>query len=282
MKILIFGEIIYDEIEGNLRLGGAPLNLAVNLFQKNMDPYLVSGVGGDDLGRTAILRLKEIGLCTDYIRTIDNDKTGLAKVVIGKDGQPSFDIIKNVAYDHIHLEDRDLNQIIKTSFSCLCFGSLAQRSRVSRSTLELLQNKVGSDYVFCDLNLRNNFYTKNIILSSLKKADILKVSEAEAGYLNDLLYRGEKNYQELSRRLREDFLISVILITRGKNGCLAYSKSDTVDAPGIPIKVVDAVGAGDAFSAGFLAEYLKSSDLKKACLKANELGAHIAAQAGAI
>lgn len=278
MKILCFGEILYDEINGQQRLGGAPLNLAAHLSKLGQKVYLVSGIGSDKAGEKAIEKIKKLGIKTDFIRTIAEYPTGLVKVSLNPDGVPQYNIVKNQAYDRITVDNETKKKLLSGKFDCFCFGTLAQRSKISRNTLAGLFKIVKAKTYFCDLNLRWRHYTKNTVIESLKQADILKVNEDEARYLRALLGGVGAGHRELFCRLNSKFSLKAIVVTRGATGCAAFSEKETVELGAVKTKAQNTVGAGDAFSAAFLSEYLVNNNLKKACQAANRLGAKIAAR----
>jgi fructokinase len=282
MNILCFGEILFDVINDKKHLGGAPLNLAAHLALLNNNVYTVSGIGSDRLGQDALERIKNLNIKPDFIQTDKNHQTGLVKVAVDYKGLPSYDIVEDTAYDNITLDNSRLKQISKIPFDCLCFGTLAQRNPISRNSLDTLLKNVKTKQIFCDLNLRANYYSKKIIIDSLMRSNILKINDKEAEFLSDLLYKRKNDFKSLANLLQKDFSLDVIIITCGKNGCLAYSLDTEIKLSGIKTKVIDTVGAGDAFSAGFLSVYLRHQDLEKACVTANKLGAKIAGQSGAI
>ncbi len=282
MKILCYGEILFDWISGKKHLGGAPLNLSVHLSRLEAEVYLVSAVGDDDPGQEALKKIIELNIKSDFINIDKSHRTGMVNVELDYKGVPVFNIINDTAYDHIRLDADQWGRIEGIPFDCVCFGTLAQRQAVSQQTLNDLLGRVNTKHVFCDLNLRDNNYSKEVILRSLEQSTILKTNESEADYLGELFYGKNPDNKTLADHLRKNHRIEILIITRGGDGCLAYSESREIAVPGIKAKIVDTVGAGDAFSAGFLSEYLKDHDLEKACAAGNRLGAEIAGQAGAI
>lgn len=282
MRTLCFGEILFDEIEGVLHLGGAPFNLAAHLAKLGTESYMVSSVGADKPGQDALQKAKELGVKTDFIQIDEQHQTGLVKVKVDEKGIPSYDIIEDTAYDNIQLGNDQLEKMSNPEFDCLCFGTLVQRNAVSRNALNALLKNVQAKQVFYDLNLRQNYFSKEIIKNSLERSSILKINDEEAEQLNELLYQEENDFRQLAHLLMKDFSLGVVIVTQGEQGCLAFSREQEVDIPGIKTKVADTVGAGDAFSASFLMEYLQGKDLKTACETANQLGAKVASQSGAV
>ncbi|MDA3840309.1 MAG: carbohydrate kinase [Patescibacteria group bacterium] len=267
---------------GKHYLGGAPLNLAAHLAKQNITVFLISNVGKDQYGHDALEKIKKLQIKTDFIQIDNSHQTGLVNVEVDNNGLPSYDIVANTAYDNIVLDKNFLKNISQIQFDCFCFGTLSQRQPRSRNTLFSLLETINTKHVFCDLNLRQNYFSKKIITDSLKRSSLLKLNNNEAEYLNTILYREKYSSKALAKKLINDFLLEVVIITRGENGCLAYNNNSEIELPGIKTKVIDTIGAGDAFSAGFLSDYLLNNDIKKACTIANELGAKISSQTGAI
>jgi fructokinase len=285
MKILIFGEILFDEIDNNKYLGGASLNLSAHLAKSGAQVHLVSRVGDDELGILALKELKKLKINTDYIQIDTEHQTGLAKANVDKQGIAKYEILQNTAYDYILASKENLAKIFSENYDCFCFGTLAQRNTISRQTLYLLLKKIKTKHIFCDLNLRQNFFNKEIIKTSLKHSDILKINQNESEYLEELFHLPKNNHQLLFDFVLKKYSVTTLIISKGKHGCVAFSKkmkNKSVSIPEIKTQVKDTIGAGDAFSAGFLQEFLTHQNLEKACKKGNHLGAKIASQKGAI
>lgn len=269
-RVVSFGEILFDVIGGVPYLGGAPLNLAAHLRKQGAETTLISAVGNDPLGRDALGQIGKLGLDTGTIAVLDGFPTGTVTVLLDERKVAAYDFAMDTAYDHIPVPGFD------TEVDLFCFGTLAQRSPESRGTLARLRKMLDCLF-FYDVNLRQDFYSKEIIEESLYSADIVKLNEDEFPVLA-AMFGLPDDPEELRRR----FGLQMVLLTLGPEGCDLYSSGGVIHSPAIPVKVVSTVGAGDSFSAAFLYHYLTGSTLNEALTAGNLLAAKIAGQKGAI
>ncbi len=279
MKVLAFGEILFDVIEGRPFLGGAPLNFAAHLARFGVDSWILSGVGVDELGDNAVAQIEKQGVKTTLIQRDAEHPTGTVEVVLSG-GQPDYTISEGVAYDFIKPPgEKELGQ---TAFDVLYYGTLAQRNKKSRDTLAKVLKENQFREVFYDVNLRQGFYTEEVLRNSVKNCTILKLNDEEAGVLGDLFFGERMEMKDFAARVAEEFRIGTIVITTGAKGCLIYADETLHFVEGFPAKVADTVGAGDSFSAAFLYQYMLHKDPVKAAGVANRLGAFVASCRGAI
>lgn len=278
MKVLSFGEILFDIIEGEYYLGGAPLNFAAHLTQLGADSYIYSRVGSDDLGKLALHQLKEFGVKADFVQLDENYPTGTVPVEFNK-GQPDYTIIQNVAYDYIQFEG-NWHGFEETAFDVLYFGTLAQRNYQTRHTLQQLIEKKKFKHIFYDVNLRKNCYIPVIIQNSLKDCTILKLNDDEVNVLSNLFYNQLLSIEDFTRQVSHEYNISLVIITAGEEGCYIFKDQQLHFIAGYAAKIVDTVGAGDSFSAAFLWYYFRKKDALKAVDIANRLGAFVASSRG--
>lgn len=278
-KVLAFGEVLWDIIEGKPHLGGAPLNFAAHARQCGLETSIVSALGQDDFGNKALAGIQAMGVGTRYIQ--ENDKpTGTVPVKI-TGGQPQYEILPDVAYDYIDIDQIDLDEL--EDFDVFYFGTLIQRSEQSRSALYALLNSQEFEEIFYDVNLRKKSFSKENILESLQYATILKVNDEEVDVLGPLLFGEMLSFQEFCETVIEQFAnVHTIIITAGGDGCYLYAHGHLALVSAEPVVVADTVGAGDSFSAGFVATYLKTGDALKAAEVANKIGGYVASQHGAI
>lgn len=269
-RVVSFGEILFDVIGGVPYLGGAPLNLAAHLRKQGAETTLISAVGNDPLGRDALEQIGKLGLDTGTIAVLDGFPTGTVTVLLDERKVAAYDFAMDTAYDHIPVPGFD------TEVDLFCFGTLAQRSPESRGTLARLRKMLDCLF-FYDVNLRQDFYSKEIIEESLYSADIVKLNEDEFPVLA-AMFGLPDDPEELRRR----FGLQMVLLTLGPEGCDLYSSGGVIHSPAVPVKVVSTVGAGDSFSAAFLYHYLTGSTLNEALTAGNLLAAKIAGQKGAI
>ena len=279
MKVLAFGEILFDVIEGEPFLGGAPLNFAVHLARFGVDSYILSKVGKDELGDQAVRQTEKLGVKTAFIQKDAERPTGTVEVELNQ-GQPDYTILENVAYDFIKPIDKE--EVGQLDFDILYYGTLAQRNDESRSTLAKLIAEKKFEHVFYDVNLRKGFYSKEILHGSLRRCTILKLNDEEVIVLGEMFFQQMLSMENFAFRVAEAFGIKIILITAGADGCLVYNDGELSYVKGYPAKVVDTVGAGDSFSAAFLYRFFVNGDPVRAADIANQLGAFVASSRGPI
>jgi fructokinase len=277
--ILSFGEMLWDILPTETILGGAPCNFAYRVNSIGDRGIIVSRLGRDDLGKKAYECVSSLGLDTTYLQWDDNHSTGTVQVTF-KDNNPDFVIVPNVAYDYIEMTD-SLREVASIT-DCLCFGTVSQRSLQNRQTLKQLLELAGNSLKLLDINLRKDCYTLDTVIYSLEKADILKLNEDELYQLADMLDIANRNALQLCEYMIKKWSIKYCVVTLGEKGAFALSdKNEKVYVPGYKINLVDSVGAGDAFTAGFAYCILRDLSLVEACRFGNVLGALVATKKGA-
>lgn len=280
MRILSFGEILFDIIEGEHYLGGAPLNFAAHLAKMGEASYIFSKVGKDKLGGEALDKIEQIGVKSDFIQQDERYPTGTVPVAF-KNGQPDYTILEDVAYDFIDFsESEDLMYL--QDFDVLYYGTLAQRNPISQKALQALISRKTFKHIFYDINLRKDCYTPSIIQQSLQHCSIFKLNDEEIAVVSNLLYGKDFMMEEFVGLISADFQIGVIVITAGARGCYVYADGELHFVKGYPAQVMDTVGAGDAFSAAFVRGYVSHKDPFRAADMANKLGAFVAGSRGPI
>ncbi len=261
-------------------MGGAPFNFTYRINSLNNEGVIISAIGKDTLGEKALKTISELQISDRYIQINPGYPTGTVNVFFDEFKNPDYEIIKDVAYDFVAFNE-NLEKLIQ-QVDCICFGTLAQRNSVSKHTLQKLLQHFKGKYRFYDLNLRKDCYSTEIIISSLKNADILKLNKQEANKLNDLLKLNKNGLVEICMELINSYQLQYCVITLEECGSLAVSVSgEVVYNPGFKIKLIDPLGAGDAFSAGFVDALLRGKSLKEASESGNRLGALIATKKGA-
>jgi len=277
MRILCIGEVLWDSLPSGLYLGGAPLNVCYHLNQFDINAEIASKVGKDRLGIEAVRRIKALGISTKLIQYDSTVETGFVGVELTKAGDPTYDILEPVAWDSISFST-NLDQIAQQSWG-IVFGSLAQRNKVSRTTIQKLCQK--DVKLIFDMNLRKPFINKEIIGYSLQQADIVKMNEDELNYLIEWysLSGGLKNAVE---ELDHQFKFSMICITKGARGSMMLQNGKWYQHEGFPVEVKDVVGAGDAFLASFIHGILNQKDGEAILAWANATGSLVAQKDGAM
>ena len=272
MKILSFGEIIFDVYPDRECIGGAPLNFAAHACREGADAYLLSAVGNDILGNRALEFLNKIGIFADYVSVKPDFETGKCLVTLDERGVPTFNVKNEAAYDYINSE-------CKEYFDVIAFGTLALRNNVSLNTLKKLLKGRNYGKVFCDINLRSPFYTKESVELCLENANILKLSDTELYYVLDTFFsiRYENLAQNLYLLCSKYPNIEEITVTYGKDGAYAFSITEDkiCYAPAKQVDVISTVGAGDSFGAAYLVSRLKGNDIISSLEHATEVSAYV-------
>lgn len=282
-KVVAFGELLWDLLPGGPQLGGAPFNFIYRISRLGHQGVMISALGIDPLGEEAEKAVRTLGLSTAFLQHKNDYPTGTVKVFFDADNQPDYEIIRNVAYDHISFEP-DL-EALASGVDCVCFGTLAQRERPSRTTFETFLDRAeqkGSPLKFLDINLRQNCYSRETVESSLRRADILKLNDQEASILSTMLGAGTGNLAHIAEQLVEAWSLQYCIVTMGERGALCVSRDGkAIYDPGYAVELVDPCGSGDAFAAGFLHKVLGGHGIVQGCQLGNILGAIVATQRGA-
>jgi fructokinase len=278
-KVLAFGELLWDVIDGTSHLGGAPLNFAVHYSQCGGESSILSKVGEDELGKKALAILPQMKVQSDLVQTTADKPTGTVTVTLNN-GQPSYIIHEAVAYDDIDFTDHR----ICDQFDAFYFGTLVQRSSQSRESLIQLLTNCHFQEVFYDVNLRPGQYTKEIIKDSLGYCSILKLNDEEVHELGELLFDQKFSFDAFGSFLFDTYpRIHLVVITKGADGCTIYQRDQSpVNVPSEKVEVKDTVGAGDAFSASFTFSFLNGKSAAESAKIANTIAGFVASSQGAI
>ena len=278
--ILSLGELLWDLLPGKRILGGAPSNLAFRLAELGRDCRIVSRVGRDAFGREAMERVTALGLSTQFIQEDIEHPTGTVDVSFDAARNPDYVINPGVAYDFI-APVPDLLEAAKDC-RCLIFGTLAQRTEITRRTLALLLDQAPEAIRFMDINLRKDCYNTDLVLESLQKTDILKINHHEIEEVRKMAGISVKDIPQLSEELSNAFKIRTVVVTMEEMGAFLIDNEEGKHyLPGYAIDLEDPLGAGDAFAAAFIHYMLKGESLKEACRRGNLLGAAVATTEGA-
>lgn len=281
MKVLAYGEILWDIIQGKNHLGGAPFNFAAHSAQCGAEAAIVSRLGNDYLGVRAYDQCKHNGVDQRFLQCDSSYPTGTVYVSL-QDGQPGYLINKNVAYDFI-----EFNPVVPllhgNHFDVFYFGTLVQRSQVSKQTLRVILSEFKFQHVFYDVNLRKNCYSGADIQESIRLATIFKLNIDEVPVISRLIFGDDLGYEAFCEKLSRYFPnIFTIIITASEHGCYIFHLGVFTHVMGLPIRVADAVGAGDAFSASYMRAFFSTSNARFAAEVANRVGAFVASQSGAV
>jgi fructokinase len=278
--VLSFGEVLWDLLPGGALLGGAPCNFAYRINSLGDKGVIVSRLGPDDLGKKALENILSLGLDASYLQRDEKHPTGTVRVSFDSSNNPDYIILPQVAYDYIELTPA--LSALASEADCLCFGTLSQRSRKSRETLREIIETAGKGLKLLDINLRKDCYDADTVCYSLGKADMLKLNENEAAELSGILGFKPGTIPEFCDKAAEKYLLKACVVTLGERGAFALSdRGEKVYDPGYKVELADPVGAGDAFSAGFLHGILHGFAPARACGLGNILGALVASKKGA-
>jgi len=279
MNITSIGEILFDLYPNHKRLGGAPLNFIYHIKKLTDSGNIISRVGKDVLGNKVINDLSHAGISTDFIQHDTLHPTGIAKVGVDEKGNPDFKIDIERAFDFIELTEENEN-LINTETDCLYFGTLAQRSEISRKTIQSFYSR-GLKY-FADINLRQSFYDEDILRTTLEAADFIKTNYDEMHVLNDIFIQGEYSTEKVALELMEKFNLNMIAVIRGKDGASIFDNGKKYNHTNIDNKIIDSTGAGDAFSAMLCIGYLYGFEIPYINKLANDFAYDICQFEGAL
>jgi len=271
------GEILWDVLPDSRMLGGAPANFAYHINSLGGVGVPVSRVGNDELGREALSMLVMSGLNVDVVSLDSEHPTGTVDAVVDADGVASYIFPDNVAWDFITLDEATLH--LATNVDAVCFGSLAQRSEVSRKAIRhFLQVAENALKVF-DINLRQQFYTPEILATSLDIADVLKINDEELALVSGMFGLPDDEQAAL-RKLMDRHHLDLAVLTRGGCGSLLLSRDAVSDLSGGPVCVVDTIGAGDSFTAAMVLGYLNGHTLDGINRHAAKVAEYVCSQSG--
>lgn len=282
MKVLSFGAVLWDIIDGQEYIGGAPFNLAAHLAQCGAEVSMMTCVGPDRLGKRAREEMTRLGVDTTLVRTDAHHPTGWAKVELSGEGVPTFRFPDDPAYNFIEADEACLQRLNAARFDVICFGTLEQKGEVTRQTLHRLLKSVKSRHVFYDVNVRLDFYPESILRAAISHATVVKLNEDEVRLIGPALYGGELSEQDFAKRLCTGSPVEVVCVTKGPDGCVIYADGQSRSFPAPQVAVVDTVGSGDAFGAGFLHKFCRGRSPFEAAETANALGAFVASCRGAV
>ncbi len=282
LDLVAFGEMLWDVIDGTAHIGGAPFNLAAHAARCGLRAATVSRVGDDQLGHAALTEMARLHVDARWMTTDKQHPTGTVTVTLSN-GQPSYAIHEGVAWDFVELSAASFKELTAARPRAFCFGTLAQRSEVSRRTLGLLLDVFRDAIVFYDVNLRQSYWSGPLVEAGLARATLVKVNDDEARVLGGLLFNGACAPEAFARAVLARHSVRAVIVTLGADGCLVCERDKEVArCSGVKVEVADAVGAGDAFSAAFLAAWLAGATVAEAAEAGNRRGAWVASCRGAV
>ena len=273
------GEILWDLLPSGRRIGGAPANFAFHAQTLGAASFVVSAVGDDAAGRDILAELDRRGLDRRFLATVSGPPTGTVSVSLDPAGMPRYVIQEGVAWDELPWGPalRDLARAAEA----VCFGTLAQRSEVSRRAISAFLKETRPEAVrVLDLNLRQNYHSPDLVRGLLEDSTILKLNDEELRDVGEM-FTLPGSETEILRSLLRTFPLVMIALTKGRKGSRLIGRDQDVHHPGYPVEAVDTVGAGDAFTAALAVGYLKRMSWEDISEAANRLASQVCTRPGA-
>lgn len=273
------GEILWDMLPVGKQLGGAPANFAYHAQALGGRGIVVSCIGNDELGKEIMKRLEKLGLDSSYVAVDENHPTGTVTVELDEQGRPNYTIHENVAWDYIASNSGLLE--LAAQADAVCYGSLCQRSQVSRKTVRDFLGATNSDCLrVFDINLRQSYFKEEITRTMLELSNVLKLNDEELPVVADLLGLTGSETDILSQ-LTDIYELRLIALTRGAKGSRLYAQGENSNHEGLPAEVADTVGAGDSFTAAMTLGLLYDKPLDWINEYSNRLASFVCSQSGA-
>lgn len=277
-KVIVgIGEILWDILPTGKALGGAPANFAYHAKRLGEDGWAVSAIGNDALGREIMEIVMEKGLRN--LISVTSRPTGTVQVSLDAKGVPSYTIMEDVAWDNIPFTPQ--MAALASRADAVCFGSLVQRGNSRDSVLRFLRAMRPEALRVFDINLRQHYYSKEVIDESLQLSDILKINDEEIRIVAELFGLGGDD-TAACRALIERYGLKLVILTRGADGSEVITADEAIPQAVGQVEVVDTVGAGDSFTAAFVVAYLRGDSLADAQRMANETAAYVCSCKGAM
>jgi fructokinase len=278
-KVIGVGEVLWDLMPDGKQLGGAPANFAYHARSLGANASVITRVGEDPLGREILQRFKEMGIADDAVQIDAIKPTGTVAVMVENGGVPQFSIRENVAWDRLAPTAAARRSVHEAN--AICFGSLAQRNSISRAVIQQLMAEApdGALRIF-DINLRQQYYSREVIEQSLRLANVLKLNDTEMSVLADMFELGTGPREQI-QRLSRLFELQLVALTRGPQSSLLYQDARWSEQISESVKVADTVGAGDAFTATLTMGLLSKMDLEEVHGIAAQVAGFVCSHAGA-
>jgi fructokinase len=279
IRVVALGEALWDVLPDGPRLGGAPVNVACHIRSLGGEAAVLSRVGEDELGQRIARELTERGLSSDLLQTDPRRPTGTVSVEVDEDGKPTYTIHADVAWDAIETWDVARQRIRESN--AICFGTLAQRSDASRDAIQTLVDSAPETVLrVLDVNLRQSFYSRDILERSFALADVVKISDEELPVVAELFGLLGSD-RELVAKLADASRLRAVALTRGPNGSLLWAGGEFSEHEGVPSSVVDTIGAGDSFTAAWILGQVQGRSLDEINKHANRVAAYVCSRSGA-
>lgn len=257
------GEALWDMLPDGKKIGGAPANFAYHVSQFGIPSCAISAIGRDELGNELMQCFNDRSLNVHMVKV--DQPTGTVQVTLDANGIPQYEITENVAWDNIPFTPELAELASRTT--AVCFGSLAQRSECSRNTIRRFINampRTADTLIVFDINLRQHFYTPEILKESMQLCNILKINDEELEIVAKMFGEEGLSQEELCRKLLKDYNLRMLILTCGTNGSYVFSETESSFRPTPKVEVADTVGAGDSFTGAFIASLLNGKTLQQA------------------
>lgn len=284
------GEALFDCLPEGRKLGGAPANFAYHVSQFGLNGCAISAIGDDELGEEIVETFEKVNL--NHILPVVEQPTGTVQVTLDEKGVPQYEICLGVAWDNIPLTDEMLE--VAKNAEAICYGSLAQRSEISRKTIHaFLDAAPASALRVFDINLRQHWYSADVIAESLHRANVLKINDEELDVVatmllgvsttpDKLIAEDEEKTRQICRDLIVKYDLRMLILTCGAIGSYVFTADDESYVATPKVKVADTVGAGDSFTATFVAQTLLGKSIREAHECAVRVSAFVCTQNGAM
>lgn len=282
MRVISLGEVLWDVFPNREFLGGAPLNFSANTQRLGNSVILLTAVGNDARGSHAVAEMSAMGLSTEFVQIVTERPTGTAVVVTDHTGSASYVIERPAAFDCVRIDPPILARLQQFDPQWIYYGTLTQTDSRSFNALDEIALRSPDAKRFYDMNLRTGHWNFALVEGLSRIATVLKLNDAEAELLFHRVF-GEKPYslEGFCRYWSSTYGVQTLCITLGGAGCAVFLNGTLRTFPGYPVKVVDTVGAGDAFAAAFLHGLHLGWPVERIAPFANSLGALVASRAGA-
>ena len=279
-NIIGIGELLWDVLPEGKKLGGAPCNFVYHAQKQGALGLALSAIGNDANGKEILELLKAKNISTELIQ-VNEKPTSTVDIALNAEGVPEYTIHQDVAWDFMVLNDEILKAVSEADI--ICFGSLAQRNSTSRETIEkILNHSKPETLIVYDINLRQYFYSKEIIERSLQLCNVLKLNEDELPVVCDLLGVKAEGEEEQILDLIKAYNLKLAAYTKGSEGSLLMTPSEKSYLPTPKVNVKDTVGAGDSFTAAMIMGFAKGNRLKEIHQESVEISAFVCTQDGAM
>jgi len=275
--VVCYGEVLWDIFPAQTKPGGAPMNVAYHLRKFGIDSRMISRVGNDEAGKELLKLLTKWDIPTENCQIDKTYETGKVLATVLPGNEMSYCIQSPVAWDYITPEV-DFNSLVSQA-DAFVFGSLVTRNETSRETLYQLIEK--ATYNVFDINLRQPFYSVEIIEYLLGKCNLLKLNETEVELISSWFIHEPLDETASVRHIQQRFHIDEVIVTKGADGASYYTKDEVYSFPAFKVKVKDTCGSGDSFLAAFLAKKFENETPKTRMIYATGLGAFVASHEGA-